>query len=149
MQAAARGFISLLRFSILACRQRPKKKFKGYSKVNPNLTPFARIGPGTGPAGLPDWSRYGDTHPFISRAGFLKFSCVCIENQSTVATVASVSECILLNSYTEGQCSCVTCVGVLVSLGHSGSLRGICLIDEVGSDFWFRQINSDNTNRIN
>ena len=30
-----------------------------------------------------------------------------------------------------------------MSLGHSGSLRGTGLIDEVGSDF------SDNTNRIN
>ena len=48
-QAAARGFISLLRFSILACRQRPKKIFKRYSKVNPNSTPFAKIGPGWRP----------------------------------------------------------------------------------------------------
>ena len=39
------GFVSLLRFSILACSQRPKPKFKGYFKVNPNSTPFAKIRP--------------------------------------------------------------------------------------------------------
>ena len=41
----ALGFRSLLQFSILACSQRPKPKFKGYFKVNPNSTPFAKIRP--------------------------------------------------------------------------------------------------------
>ena len=134
LQAAALGFRSLLRFFILACQQQQKKEFKLYSIVNRNSTPFPRIGPGKArrPARLNE----------IKGHSSLYFACrifkiaLCISIDTIVA--------VLLAEFVYRER-----IKVIVSLGHSGSLWRISLIDEVRSDFWFCQINSDNTNRIN
>ena len=47
-QAAARGFRSLLCFTILAGHKRPKKELKRYPTVNQNSTALAKFGPCTG-----------------------------------------------------------------------------------------------------
>ena len=77
----------------LACHKRPKKEFKSYPKVNPNLTPFATIGPGR-PARL-DEIRGRASLPFACQI-FKIFLCIAKKYQfarcgfASVCTVSSV-----------------------------------------------------------
>ena len=102
--------------------------------MNRNSTPFPRIGPGK--AGRASQIKLDSGHSSLYFACRIFKIALCISFDTIFA--------VLLAEFVYWER-----IRVLVSLGHSGSVLGIGLIDEVGSDLWFSQINSDNTNRIN